>query len=51
MPDLKQIESKVLEAKRLYDDLFEHFDEEHDKFRVIFKDFKKDKDWDEELQE
>jgi CRISPR/Cas system-associated endoribonuclease Cas2 len=51
MPDLKQIESKVLEAKRLYDDLFEHFDEEHDKFRVIFKDFKKDRDWDEELQE
>jgi len=51
IPDLKQIEAKVLNAKELFDEFFEKFDEEHDKFRVSFKDFSKDRDWDEELQE
>ena len=51
MPDLNRIESKVLEAKRLHDELFELFDKIHDEFRLIFKDFRKDRDWDEEIDE
>lgn len=49
--DLKQIETKVLKAKHLFDEFFEKFNEEHDRFRLTFKDFRKDRDWDEELQE
>lgn len=51
MADLNHIESKVMEAKRLHDELFDLFDKVHDEFRVIFKDFRKDRDWDDELEE
>ena len=51
IPNLKQVKAKVLKAKKLFDDLFEKFDQEHDMFRVTLKDFRKDHDWDEELQD
>ena len=51
IPELNQIEAKVFEAKNYFDELFEKFDQEHDMFRVTFKDFEKDRDWDEELKD
>jgi hypothetical protein len=49
--DLKQIEDKAIGAKHLFDNLFNKFEQEHDKFRVTFKDFKKDIDWDYQMEE
>ncbi len=42
---VEDIESKVLESKIVFDELFELFGEEYDLIRLTFKDFKKD--WDE----
>ena len=44
IPEISTIQEKVKKAKQIYDELYEKFDEEHDMFRVTFKDFKKD--WD-----
>jgi hypothetical protein len=51
IPKLSNVKAKVLKAKKLFDELFEKFEQEHDMFRLTFKDFRKDRDWDEELQE
>ncbi|HHT9105440.1 MAG TPA: hypothetical protein ACFYD7_06165 [Candidatus Wujingus californicus] len=51
IPDLRQVRARVNKAKKLFDNLFEKFDQEHDMFRLAFKDFRKDRDWDEELHE
>ena len=50
IPNLKEIEAKVKQAADLYNELFVKFDDEHDMFRLAFKDFKKDRDWDSELE-
>jgi len=51
IPDLQDIEAKVVYAKQIFDELFEKFDEAHDNFRVTFHGFKKDSDWNEEIEE
>jgi hypothetical protein len=51
IPNLQGIESKVLAAKKLYDELFELFDEEHDMFRVTFNQFRKNGDLEGLLEE
>ena len=51
IPKLSHVKAKVVKAKKLFDELFEKFEQEHDMFRLTFKDFRKDRDWDEELQE
>lgn len=51
MPDLRRVKTKVHKTKKLFDILFEKFNQEHDTFRLTFKDFRKDRDWDEELEQ
>jgi hypothetical protein len=51
MSNLQDVERKVLEAKILHDELFEIFDEAHDKFRATFSQFKKNGDLEEILEE
>lgn len=51
IPDLNQVEIMVQEAKTIFDELYEKFDHEHDMFMLAFKDLRKDRDWDEELEE
>jgi RNase P/RNase MRP subunit p29 len=51
IPDLNNIEAKVINAKKIFDELFEKFDQAHDDFRVTFSGFKKHTDWDEMLEE
>lgn len=46
IPNLQNLEQKVLETKNIYDELFEIFNEAHDKFRLIFSRFKKNIDFD-----
>tara|TARA_Y100000294_G_C8420070_1_gene282418 strand:+ start:115 stop:651 length:537 start_codon:yes stop_codon:yes gene_type:complete len=46
IPDLNEIEAKVKDAQGVFDDLFEKFNNAHDMFRLSFKDFRKDRDWD-----
>jgi hypothetical protein len=51
IPDLNQVEIMVQEAKTIFDELCKKFDVEHDMFMLAFKDLRKDRDWDEELEE
>ena len=47
---LKEIRGNALKMKRLYEGIYRDFDEALDWFRLCFKDFKKDIDWDDYLE-
>lgn len=47
---LSDLQHQVNEAKSLYEEIFDLFEDAHDFFRVCFKDYKKDVDWDEYLE-
>ena len=49
-PSLSGIRSLALKMKRLYEEIYSEFDEAHDWFRLCFKDFNKDIDWDDYLE-
>ena len=46
---LSSIESKIHQAQKLYIEIYELSKEANDDFRVCFKDFKKDVDWNDYL--
>jgi hypothetical protein len=43
---LGKVGEEVSRAKHLFDEIYDLFEEIHDHFRVCFKDFRKDVDWD-----
>ena len=48
---VKGIKSQLAKVRILFDEIYQLFDVAHDTWRVAFKDFRKDIDWDEYLTE
>jgi hypothetical protein len=48
---LSSVQLQVSEAKRLFDEIYDLFEDTHDFFRVCFHSFRKDVDWDDYLEE